>query len=197
MRNQMKIRASRAALCVVIFLALGAVAPAADTYKVDPVHSMVMFRAVRMGVANIYGRFNVFSGTFTVDETNPAASSIEIEVRTESVDTGAEGRDNHLRSPDFFNAKQFPTMTFKSTAVKSLGGDEFEVTGNYTLLGVTKPITARVVRIGSGTDRRSRAKTMGLEATFTVKRTDFGMKFMAGPLSDEIQVTVAVRGVAQ
>src|SRR6476661_8172320 len=91
---------------------------AADTYKVDPVHASVVFRARHMNIGVVYGRFNAIAGQFTLDEADPTKSSFNFEVQAGSVDTGNEKRDGHLKSPDFLNAKQYPSITFKSTAVK-------------------------------------------------------------------------------
>ena len=98
-------------------------ASAAETYSVDAGHSSVIFRAKHYGATNFYGRFNELSGSLTLDTDDPTKSSIELEVRAESVDTFSERRDRHLRSPDFFNAKQFPVISFKSKSVKALEDD--------------------------------------------------------------------------
>src|SRR4030081_840864 len=116
-------------------------ANAADTFKVDPVHSFVLFSVQHLGIANTYGRFNDISGTVVFDKDNPAKSSVEVSVPLDSLDTHNSIRDRSLKSPDFFNAKQFPTMTFKSTKVEG-SGDTLEVSGDITIRGVTKPLTA-------------------------------------------------------
>jgi polyisoprenoid-binding protein YceI len=110
---------------------------AADTYKLDPVHSHAEFKIMHLGVAYQYGRFNDIEGTVVVDEKNPANSKVDVTIKTESVDTKAEKRDEHLRSPDFFNAAQFPNLTFKSTKVEGAGKDKYKVSGNLTMHGVT------------------------------------------------------------
>src|SRR4029077_13585664 len=115
-------------------------ANAADTFKIDPVHSFVMFRVQHLGIANTYGRFNDISGTVVFDKDNPAKSSVELAVPIESLDTHNSIRDKSLKSPDFFDAKQFPTMTFKSTEVEG-SGDMLKVSGDLTIRGVTKPLT--------------------------------------------------------
>jgi polyisoprenoid-binding protein YceI len=175
-------------------LAAGATsARAADAFKVDPVHSMVFFQVKHFGVGHIYARFNQISGTFQLNDQNPADSSIEMQVSAGSIDSGNPKRDQHLRSPDFFNVKQFPDISFKSTQIKPLGDNVFEVAGDLTLLGVTKPIVTKVERIGVGRDMRGGSRS-GIESTFTIKRSDFGMKFMVGPVGDEVRITVATEG---
>jgi len=175
----------------------GATAASAATYQVDPVHSLVQFRARHFGVSNVYGRFNTFKASVVYDEANPAAGGFELEVQTDSVDTGNTRRDDHLRSPDFFNVKQFPVLTFKSTSVKPLGEGRFEITGDLTILGKTRPVTAEVVLIGTGKHPRSNAPMVGFETELTIKRSDFGMEFMIGPLGDEVGVRVAVEATEQ
>jgi polyisoprenoid-binding protein YceI len=154
---------------------------------------MVLFRVKHFGVGHIYGRCNDISGTFTLDDKDAAACSFAMQVKTPSVDTGNPKRDQHLKSPDFFNAKQFPAITFKSTQVKQADAQNYEITGDLTLLGVTKPVQVRLQRIGTGsTPAGYRA---GFEATLNVNRSEFGMKFMPDAIGDEVRVTVAVEGV--
>src|SRR5690606_12310475 len=98
----------------------------------------VIYRIKHMDVAYHYGRFNEFAGTFLLNADSPADSSVEITIQTASIDSGNEGRDKHLRSPDFFNVEQFPTATFSSTSVRKTGDTTYEVTGDFTLNGTTK-----------------------------------------------------------
>src|SRR5947209_14950172 len=111
-------------LAFLFVAAVGAAAPAraADTYAVDPMHSSVYFKISHLGLANVFGRFNEFSGNFTLDPDDAGKCSFEMTIKPESVDTNNPKRDSHLRSPDFFNVKQFPAITFKSTAVKAAKG---------------------------------------------------------------------------
>src|SRR5205823_6027689 len=115
-------------------------AQAADDYTVDDAHTSVVFKIEHLGLSWIHGRFNDISGTFTIDKDEPGKSSFALTVKAESIDTGNAKRDQHLRSPDFFNVKQFPLLSFKSTAVKAVKGD-YEVTGDFTLHGQTQSIT--------------------------------------------------------
>lgn len=192
---------SRALACTSVVSMMGLlfapeiVAAAAQSYKIDGVHTSVLFRAKRMDVVNIYGRFNEVSGSITADADNPEKSSVEITIKTQSIDTGETRRDDHLRSPDFFNAKQFPTIVFKSTKVTKVGENTYEITGDLTLHGVTKSITGSVEMTGKAKDPRRGQSLIGFETTLTIKRSDFGMKFMLGPVSDEIQITLAVHAV--
>lgn len=171
-------------------------AASAETFKVDGTHSSVVFRIKHMNVSYFYGRINKIDGQFTLDDGDGAANSIDITLDATSVDTGNDGRDRHLKSPDFFNAKQHDTITFKSTSVKSSGEGKFEVTGDLTLHGVTKSITVNVERVGVGPGREG-GTIAGFEAVFTIKRSDYGMEFMNGPLGDEVRLMVGIEGAAK
>lgn len=169
----------------------------AVTYRIDPIHSFIIFRVKHLNTGFAYGRFNTFSGTFVVDERNPANSSIELEIDANSVDTGNSQRDDHLRNPDFFNARQFPKITFKSTRVRKLNDTTVEVQGNLTMRGVTRPITARVTFTGKGRNQRGQ-EIIGFETTFTIRRSQFNINYgLNGGLDDEVRVTFAVEGIRQ
>jgi polyisoprenoid-binding protein YceI len=177
-----------------MFLAATPPANAAASYKVDKVHSTVLFRVKHLNTSFAYGRFNDIAGQFAFDDQDPTQSRFEFEVKTASIDTGSPQRDGHLKSPDFFNAVQFPTITFKSKSVSKGAKDEFQVSGDLTLHGVTRPVEAKVVHTGTGKDMRGKA-IAGLEATFWVKRSEFKMSpKMIGPVGDDVLVTVSVEG---
>lgn len=179
-----------------VWVGMASLAMAAETYKVDPVHSSVLFRAKHFNTGYFYGRFNSVSGSVVVDDANPAKSSVEIQVKVESIDTNDAKRDQHLKSPDFFNAKQFPTISFKSKQVKKSGKDAYEVTGDLTIHGVTRSVTANVTRTGEGKDPFGGYR-IGFETVFTIKRSDFGMKFMLQGISDEVRLIVSIEGIRQ
>lgn len=162
----------------------------------DGVHSSVIFRIKHMGVSYFYGRFNHVSGTFTFDDGDASNTSFNIEVKVRSIDTNSKKRERHLKSPDFFNAKQFPLITFKSTEVKKNGDDTFEVTGDLTLHGVTKPLTATFERVGSGSARGGGTLT-GFETILTLKRSEFGMNYMMGGLGDEVRLFISIEGASR
>jgi polyisoprenoid-binding protein YceI len=145
-----------------------------------------------MNVSYFNGRFDEISGTVTLDDQNPAQSAFDLKISASSVDTANPKRDNHIKSPDFLNAKQFPTITFKSKSVSAGEKDVYEVQGDLTLHGVTKPITVKVTRTGQGPGPRGGGSVVGLESVFTVKRSDFGMSNMLQALGDEITITVGI-----
>ncbi|MYB93682.1 YceI family protein, partial [Candidatus Poribacteria bacterium] len=164
-------------------------------YEIDTVHSMIIFRAKHAGVSYNYGRFNEFTGKLKIDE-DVSKSEVEFEVKAKSIDTGNEKRDQHLRSSDFFSAKQFPVITFKSSKVKAKESEEdvLEVTGDLELHGVKKSITVDVEITGRGQGQKGES-LIGFESTFTIKRSEFGMTFMVGPVSDDIRLTVSIEAV--
>jgi polyisoprenoid-binding protein YceI len=166
---------------------------AADTYKVDPAHATAIFRVNHMGTSWVYGRFDDVSGTFVADDQKP---EFDISINADSVDTNNKQRDTHLKSADFFSVKEFPTLTFKSTAATSTGDKKFDVTGDFTLHGVTKSITVPIEFVGAAQSKMMGARA-GYEAHFSVKRSDYGMDKMVGPVGDEIFVTVSLEGVKQ
>ena len=171
-------------------------AVAADNYKVDTVHSSVVFRIKHANASYFWGRINDPAGSFTLDEADPGKSSFTVELQAAKVDTANERRDNHLRSPDFFNAKQYPNITFKSTSVKKLEENKLEVTGDLTLHGQTKPVTAVVELVGKGEFPKGTTRA-GVEATINVKMSDFGIKGMPGALGDDVRIVAGLEGTKQ
>src|SRR5437588_8708846 len=165
----------------------------ADTFKLDAVHSFVLFSVQHLGIANTYGRFNDISGIVVFDRDNPSKSSVELSVPVESLDTHNSIRDKSLKSPDFFDAKQFPTMTFKSTKVEG-SGDALKVFGDLTIHGVTKPMTVDFKKGGEGKGVFGEMRGGG-ETHFTIRRSDFVMNFELGEVGDEVTIILSVEGV--
>ena len=171
-------------------------AGAADSYTVDPVHSFVYFKVLRGGVTNVVGRFNEVAGTAVWDEANPAAGSLQLTIQAGSVDSGNERRDAHLMSQDFFSVKEFPVLEFKSTDIQKAGADAWDVTGDFTLHGVTNPVTLKMTKVGAGGDRRGRL-TIGFEAEFTINRSEFGMTQAGRIAGEEVHCTVNILAIGQ
>jgi polyisoprenoid-binding protein YceI len=163
----------------------------AQSFTIDPVHSIVLYRAGHMGVSHSWGRFNEIAGTVSVDEQNPAKDSFDITINATSIDSGTAKRDEHLRSPDFLNAKQFPTITFKSASVKPIDAKTLEVTGTLTLHGVSKPLTLKVDKVGGGKSPMG-GTAIGMETTFEIKRSDFDMKNMLDMIPDDVMLIVSL-----
>jgi polyisoprenoid-binding protein YceI len=169
---------------------------ATGTYKIDTVHSTVIFMTKHMTVGNAYGRFNDVSGTVTIDEADPTKSKIDLLIKAESLDTANEKRDQHLEGPDFFNVKEFPQITFKSTAIKAGADKKFNVTGDLTLHGVTKPVTAEVEFYGVAKGPRGGEVGAG-EARLKIKRSEFGVSYGPQMIGDEVTVIASLEGAKQ
>jgi polyisoprenoid-binding protein YceI len=174
-----------------LFASLNAFA-ASEVYKIDLAHSSIIFRAKHLNTGYVYGRFDDVSGTITYDESEPGKLAVDATIKVDSINTGNAKRDGHLKSPDFFSAKEFGTITFKTKSAKSAGDNKFEVTGDLMLHGQTKPITITLEKTGASSKMGQRT---GWLSTFTVKRSDFGMSFMPDAISDEIELTVATEAV--
>lgn len=185
---------NRLALAAALAVAWPALALAAETYKVDPSHSSVVFKVKHMNTSNAYGRFNDIAGTFTLDEANPANCRFEFTVKADSIDTANAKRDEHLKGSDFFNVRQFPTIAFRSTSTAK-AGDKYRVGGDLSLHGVTKPVEVTIEPIGRGKNPRSGAGIAGIEAVFVVKRSDFGMSYgLPDAVGDEVTLIVSLEG---
>jgi polyisoprenoid-binding protein YceI len=174
--------------------ALVALEPAATaTYKIDNTHSTAVFRLTHLNVGAAWGRVNDPQGTFSVTDSG---LNVDVALDVSKVDTDNAKRDDHLRGPDFFNAKQFPQMTFKSTSSKKLSDSAFEVTGDLTIKGTTKPITVTMNKIGEGKDPWGNYR-FGVETEFTINRLDYGVSYMPEGLGKDVKIFIALEGVRQ
>jgi polyisoprenoid-binding protein YceI len=163
----------------------------AETFNVDPVHSSVLYCAGHMGISNSWGRFDDVSGKISLDDKDPKANAIDFTIKPASINSGDPKRDEHLRSVDFFNAKQFPAITFKSDSVKQVDAKTYEATGTLTLHGVSKPITLKIEKVGAG-QHPMIGTAIGLESAFTIKRSDFDMKNMLEAIPDNVKLLVSI-----
>lgn len=185
--------------------ALAAVLPLAamanpENYTIDPTHTYAYFEVEHLGVSNQRGRFDRTSGKFTLDRA-AKSGSVELNIETTSVSTGDNVKgsrprtlDEHLKNADFFNVAEFPRMNFKSTGVKFAGDNPAEIAGTLTLLGVTKPVTLKVERWVCKDNPMSKKAMCGGNATATLKRTDWGMKYGVPALGDEVRLWFSVEG---
>jgi polyisoprenoid-binding protein YceI len=149
--------------------------PQAGTYEIDGSHSNVDFVVRHLMISKVRGRFNSFSGAFTVAEV-PEESSVEVTIDATSISTDDEQRDGHLRSADFFDAEQYPTLTFKSTGVEAVKGDRWNVTGDLTIKGVSKPVVLDVEFEGAQTDPWGGAR-VGFTASTEIDREEWGLSW--------------------
>ena len=182
----------------VLAAALAAASPAlaAETYQFDKSHTTVGFQ-VRHIFTMLGGKFQDFSGTIKVDRAKPEASSVEFTIQAATIFTNDPERDEHLKSPDFFDVPTHPTITFKSTSMKANGKDGWLVTGDLTMRGVTKQVTLPVTFLGEGKDPWGNEK-MGFETLTTLNRKDYGINWnkaldQGGVLvGDEVKVQISV-----
>jgi polyisoprenoid-binding protein YceI len=177
-----------------LLVAAVAAAPAraADEYALDPAHTAVTFKISHLGLSWTYGRFKDVSGTFALDAANPANVSCALTIKAESIDTDNAKRDEHLRSPDFFNVKQFPVITFKSTSVVPAQGG-YQVTGELTLHGVTRPVTF-VLAGGRTAEFPKGVQRTGFSTELVIKRSEFGMDKFTEAIGDEVHIAISVEG---
>jgi polyisoprenoid-binding protein YceI len=172
-------------------------AEAADKFVIDPVHTNILFIANHLGYSRMIGQFQEFAGEFTFDDQAVENSAVNVTIQTASVDTDEQARDDHLRSPDFFNAAEFPEMTFASTTVERTGDKTGRITGDLTLLGVTKPVTLDVTfnqKAPHPLPQYSGVEVAGFSATTTIKRSEFGMSTFVPAIGDEIEIILEVEG---
>lgn len=168
-------------------------ASAADDYDYDLVHSSVSFKARHLDISWIHGRFNEVSGKFSLDREQPAKSTFALTIQTASVDTANAARDEHLRQPDYFDTKQFPTIEFKSTSTKAIDGG-YEVTGDFTMHGVTNEIT--IVLMGGKEHEFKGTKRVAFSTELSLKRSDYGFDPKAiGPIGDAALIMIDCEGV--
>jgi polyisoprenoid-binding protein YceI len=176
---------------VSLLLALPALA--ASTYQIDPVHSEVSFRIRHLGLSKVYGRFVTYKGTIQLDEQDMTKSLVEVTIDSASINTENAMRDKDLRSPNFFDVEKFPAVTFRSVAVKPLAKDRFEVTGDFSMHGVTKRITIPVTATGTTTTpKETRA---GFEGTLTLNRNDYAITYMPGIVGEDVSITLGIEAV--
>lgn len=187
---------------VLLALAQGSqpLAVRADNYAIDVSHTSAIFGISHMGFSYTYGRFNKVAGNYVLDEANPAASSFQMTIQTASIDTNDAKRDDHLRGPDFFNAKEFPEITFQSTGVAAEKNDKgetiYQVTGDLTIHGVTRQVTMplKLLKVGPGMEGEMRS---GFLCETRLARSEFGMTNMIPAVGDDVAVTISFEGVKQ
>lgn len=169
-------------LLLLTAFALTAAPARATEFTIDESHVFAGFTVSHLGIGTVVGRFNKVTGTINLDQ-----GQIDVVLHADSVDSGHPKRDQHLRSPDFFNAKQFPLITLKSNKVTKTGNDSYRVEAVISLLGKEKPVTINLVRTGEGKDPWGGYR-LGLAADFTVNRADFGMNFMPDGIGNTVKL---------
>jgi polyisoprenoid-binding protein YceI len=166
-------------------------------YAIDPSHSQVEFTWSHFGYSNITARFDTVEGTFVYDAENPSASSAQASVAIDSIDSGVDKLDAHLKSPDFFDLAKFGRAEFKSTKVEAAGEGKLALSGDLTIHGVTRPVTFQVTVNKVGEHPMKKLPAAGFDASATIKRSDFGMSMAVPNVSDEIKVEITVEAFAK
>lgn len=158
--------------------------------KNDPAHSRIQFAVIHLGINDITGNFDKAALTINADEKNFANSTLAFSADVNSINTHVEARDNHLKSPDFFDAEKFPTLEFKSTSLTKNKKNYYTLKGNLTMHGVTKPVTLTLVYRGSTVNAMNKKTTYGYQVLGTLKRSDFnvGPNFPAPMISDMVRI---------
>jgi polyisoprenoid-binding protein YceI len=197
----MRIRATSLAAAMMLALSTAALSAQTKDWKIDPAHSEADFSIKHMSISTVHGTFRGIAGVIKFDPADVTKSSVDATIDVSSVDTGVAARDSHLKSPDFFDASKYPTMTFKSTSVIR-DGDHYNVNGNLTLHGVTKPVVLKLDEPGKeepGMDGKSVHR--GFEATTTIDRKDFGLTWNGAlksgdsVLGDEVKIELDIEAV--
>ncbi|WP_432094284.1 YceI family protein [Streptomyces sp. bgisy100] len=191
---------TRTATAAAVLEADPALAALTGDYTVDPAHSTIGFTVRHAMVTNVRGSFGDYEGTLSLDGGDPARSGASLDVRIASVDTGIADRDGHLRSGDFFDAEQFPLMTFRSTAAERTGGDSYRITGDLTIKDVTRPLAIDLEFHGSATDVYGNER-VGFEGSAEILRSDWGLTWNAAletggvMVSDKVKLTFDISAI--
>jgi polyisoprenoid-binding protein YceI len=182
---------SLATLAFASFAALGVAAPAlAADYKIDPAHTHVVFLVNHLGFSNMIGLFSDTSGSLTFDPADVAASKLNVDVKTASLQTQFGPRDADLKGADWFNVEEFPDLTFVGKSYAKTGDKTGVVTGDLTLLGVTKPVKLEVTFNKAGVRPTDKADTVGFSARGSLNRSDFGMKTFIPYIGDKVDLII-------
>ena len=178
-------------------LTLPGLARAADyVIDTDKAHAFIQFRISHLGFSWLLGRFNDFSGTFTYDEENAAASSVEVTINTASIDSNHAERDRHLRGEDFLHTGKFPQARFVSTGYQATGAGSAILSGQLTLRGVTREIDIEVQKIGQGTDPWGGYRA-GFQGSTTLTLADYGITYNLGPAARQVELFLSIEGIRQ
>ena len=177
-------------IIITSFILLTAFTTVNSTWTNDDAHSQIAFTVKHLGISEVTGTFNDFDVTINSVKPDFSDAVIELTAKVASIDTRVEARDTHLKSADFFDAEKYPTLYFKSTSIKGSGKNKFKLTGDLTLHGVTRQVTADMEYIGEVENPMNKKRTAGFQVTTTIKRSDFnlGTGFPPPMISDEVRI---------
>lgn len=169
----------------------------AKKYSFDKNHTQILFFVGHMGFSHSNGKFLDFDGSLNFDEADPTAATAEIVIKTDSINMDDEAWDKHLKSKDFFNVEQFPTMSFKSTSIEKTGDNTAKMTGDLTLLGQTHPLTLDVTLNKCDVHAMTKQPTCGFDLRGTIKRSEWGMSSGIPMVSDDVELRITVEASVQ
>lgn len=165
-----------------------------ESYTLNKPHTQIIFFIDHMGFSRSMGKFTDYNGKFVFDRTQPQNSSVEVSIDTHSLEMNDQKWNEHMKGADFFNVEKFPSMAFKSTAIKVKNENTADITGDLTLLGVTKPVTLAAKYNKSGKAAFGEIYMSGFSATADLKRSDFGMSFGLPLVGDDVHIVIEVEG---
>jgi polyisoprenoid-binding protein YceI len=172
----------------------GATSARAADYTIDPSHTHILFMVNHLGLSNMIGLFTDMAGTFSFDPAHVEASKVKVTIKTASISTQFSPRDADLKGADWFNVTEFPEMTFTGTSFSKTDDHTGAITGNLTLLGVTKPVTLHVTFNNAGLRASDKKQAAGFSATGKLKRSDFGMKTFIPYIGDDVSLIIETEG---
>ena len=168
----------------------------ADRYEFDKSHTNLLFFVSHIGFSKMVGEFRDYSGYFTFDQEHPENSSVEVTLHPAGIETDSDGLNAHLQKEEFFNTEKYPDITFKSTAIKVTGANTGDITGDLTLLGVTKPVTLHVTFNKAGQHPATKNYVAGFSASAQIKRSEWGMTTYAPDIvGDDVTLMFEVEGI--
>ncbi len=168
-----------------------------EKYSFDKAHTQILFFVNHLGFSNSQGEFHDYDGHFLFDRGEPDKSSVDVTIQTASIDMDDEKWDAHMKNTDFFDVEKFPTMHFKSTGIEVTGDNTANITGDLTILGVTKPAVLAVTHNKSDKHAFSGKYVAGFSATATIKRSEYGMEYGLPLVGDEAQIRIEVEGIRE
>ena len=181
----------RVSIAALLFSTLPLLAHAGESYTIDPPHTFSHFSISHLGFSTLQGRFDKSSGKITLDRA-AKKGTVDISIEVGSISTAWAKRDEHLRGPDFFNAAEYPNITFKSSAIKFKDDSPASIEGNLTILGVTKPITLAITAFKCGSNPMNKKELCGADASAQIKRSDFGIKYGLPGIGDDVKLVFEV-----
>lgn len=168
---------------------------AADRYAFDKSHTNILFFISHLGYSETMGKFTDYDGAFTFDEKKPQDSTIDVTLKPAGIRTSSEGLDAHLQKEDFFNTEKFPDIRFVSTGIKITGEKTGDVTGNVTMLGITRPVVLHVTFNKAGQHPKTQDYIAGFTAEAVIRRSEFGMNYGIPMVGDEVRIWISTEGV--